>query len=154
VFASTSDTQIDISWDGALLDDTGGEVQVDEIFFSHILASGTATQGSLGTWIENNNSAATPGQTVDPVWTYLDLDSLDPLTGATGEFAFVAGSDPLGVVTDLDDAGTDAAFVSTSGTGSVTAQVPVPSSFALLCAGLAGLAAFVRGGIATGRHAR
>jgi len=152
VLNSSNPVTFDASWDGKLLDDAGDEIDIGEIFFSHTFSSGSDASSAIGEWVQNNNSGATPGTTVDPVFTNISgISTSGQLTGQTGTFAFVANSDPtgtIGTIEGLSGSGSgdndvnDAAFVSTSGSGSVS--VPVPASIGLLGAGLVGLGVVAR----------
>lgn len=125
------------NWDAVL---AGGSYQFDmewhgnievpdlfsySVFFSHI----GAAAGSLGQWVQNNNSAATPGATVDPIWTYLQINDLDNLTGSSGFFAVLA-DDSNNVMGFQNGSG----FLPTAdGRGLLTAQaVPEPSTYGLI----------------------
>jgi len=157
VLASGSPVQIDMVWDGTVLDDSASGVastgdgsaavvDAEALFFSHIFGDGAAVAAaSMGAWILNNNSASTPGSTIDPVWTYMQIDDIDNLTGSSGRFAVVAddSADVLGFG-NVFPSGQGAALIGTSGSGSL-ATVPAPATLPLIgLGGLAGLAALRR----------
>ena len=144
--------QFDSRWDGELLSDNtptnepADSFDQDPLYFSHV---GSAT---LGSWVQNNNSAETPGATLDPVWTYLEIDNTTSLTGSTGIFGVVAEdpSDVLGLHepgTRYDAGHTNgdpwATYVGTAGSGDLTAT-PTPSAVGIGL-GLFGLLGASRG---------
>jgi len=143
ILASTNPVTFGASWDGAIYPEPGvTPIDVKEIFFSHIFANGSDVVASLGSWINNNNNAATPGDTLPDVWTYVSLDSLDPLTGSNGTFGVVANDpdDVMGLGPFFSEYQTDLAFIDTSGSGQLAASaVPVPATLGLLGIGLAGI---------------
>ena len=125
------------NWDGVLLNDNKSPVEeynMEEVFFSHI---GTFAD-THGQWIDMNNQSETPGEQLEDVWTSLQIKGdLDPLTGSTGVFALIA-SDPDNVmglrggnpIDGSDDSGDYAAYIGTTGSGTLTA-VPTPAAGAL-----------------------